>query len=70
LKDSPIEDFHVPEGVVFAKIDVETGLLSSPFSKKTVFQAFREGTEPKEYSPRPAAPKTGQFLMYDMEGGS
>ncbi|HDM10844.1 MAG TPA: penicillin-binding protein 1A [Desulfobacteraceae bacterium] len=70
LKDTPIEDFPVPEGVVFAKIDAETGLLASPFSKKTVFQAFREGTEPKEYSPRPAAPKTGQFLMYDMEGGS
>ncbi len=70
LKKMPVEDFSVPEGVVFAKIDAETGLLASPFSKKTVFQAFREGTEPHQYSPRPAAPRTGQFLLFDMEGGS
>ena len=70
LKDTPVEDFAVPEGVVFAKIDAKTGLLASPFSKKTVFQAFREGTEPRKYSPRPAAPKTGEFLMYDMQGGT
>ncbi len=70
LKDMPVEDFSVPDGVVFAKIDAKTGLLASPYSKKTVFQAFREGTEPKEYTPKPAAPKTGQFLLYDMDGGS
>ena len=70
LKDMPTEDFPVPTGVVFAKIDAKTGLLASPYSKKTVFQAFREGTEPKEYAAKPAAPKTGQFFLYDMEGGS
>jgi len=70
LKSMPVEDFPVPEGVVFAKIDAKTGLLASPYSKKTVFQAFREGTEPKKYTPKPTAPRTGQFLLYDMEGGS
>lgn len=70
LKSMPVEDFPVPDGVVFAKIDAKTGLLASPYSKKTVFQAFREGTEPKKYTPKPAAPRTGQFLLYDMEGGS
>jgi len=68
LKGKQIVDFNVPEGVVFAKIDVETGLLASSYSNDTVFQAFKEGTEPKEYTPRPASPKTGQFFQYDMNG--
>jgi penicillin-binding protein 1A len=67
LKDEPVEDFQVPEGVVFAKIDAKTGLLASPYSEKTVFQAFREGQEPKEHTPRPKSAKTGQFSQFDME---
>jgi len=67
LKGRPIVDFQVPEGVVFAKIDAETGLLASPYSTKTVFQAFMEGTEPKEYSPQPESAKSGQFLQFDMD---
>jgi membrane carboxypeptidase/penicillin-binding protein len=41
LKTEAIADFPVPEGVVFVKIDAETGLLASPYSKETVFQAFK-----------------------------
>jgi penicillin-binding protein 1A len=67
LKDQPVEDFPIPEGVVFAKIDAKTGLLASPYSEKTVFQAFKEGTEPKEYTPRPKAAKSGQFSQFDMD---
>jgi penicillin-binding protein 1A len=66
LKDSPVKDFFAPQGVVFAKIDTEKGLLASPYSKKTVFQAFKQGTEPKKYSPRPKAAKSGQFSQFDM----
>jgi hypothetical protein len=53
--------------VVFAKIDAETGLLAGPSSKKTVFQAFREGEEPQEHTPKPRAAKTGQFSQFDMD---
>jgi len=67
LKDQPVEDFAVPEGVVFAKIDAKTGLLASPYSEKTVFQAFKEGTEPKDYTPKPQAAKSGQFSQFDMD---
>ncbi|MBW1772675.1 MAG: PBP1A family penicillin-binding protein [Deltaproteobacteria bacterium] len=67
LKDLPVKDFPVPEGVVFVKIDKETGLLASPYSKKTVFQAFREGREPKTYTPKPEAAKSGQFSRFDMD---
>ncbi|MFC1821999.1 penicillin-binding protein 1A [Thermodesulfobacteriota bacterium] len=67
LKEQPVRDFDVPEGVVFSKIDVDTGLLASPYSKNTVFQVFKEGTEPKKYTPRPKAAKAGQFSQFDME---
>lgn len=67
LKDKPIEDFIAPEDVVFAKIDAVKGLLASPHSEKTVFQAFKKGTEPKEYTPMPKAAKSGQFLEFDMD---
>lgn len=67
LKDTPVLDFQVPEGVVFAKIDSKTGLLADSHSEKTVFQAFKEGTEPKTYSPKPTSPKSGHFLQFDMD---
>ena len=69
LEGKRVVDFEIPEGVVFAKIDTRTGLLAGPHSKKTVIQAFAEGKEPREYSPKPRAAKTGQFLQFDMEPG-
>ena len=67
LEGMPALDFEIPKGVVFAKIDTETGLLAGPHSKKRVFQAFKEGTEPKEYRAHETAPKRGEFFFYDME---
>lgn len=67
LKDTPVRDFSVPKGVVFAKIDAKLGLLASPFSKKTVFQAFKEGTEPVEHVPAPQQAKSGHFSQFDMD---
>jgi len=67
MRGKPVTDFPVPEGIVFAKIDAENGLLANPYSKRTVFQAFKRGTEPKEYSPEPGVAKSGQFLQMDMD---
>lgn len=50
INDYPPRDFDVPEGIVFAKIDPETGLLATEKTEKPVFEAYIEGTEPKEYS--------------------
>jgi penicillin-binding protein 1A len=69
LKDKPVEDFHAPDSVTFVKIDSETGLLASAYSKKTVFQAFKKGTEPTEYTPKPNSAKSGQFQQFDMDFG-
>ena len=67
LKGKPKKDFKVPEGIVFAKIDAKTGLLAGRHSKKTVFQSFKEGTEPKKYSPKPASAKLSSFSQFDMD---
>ena len=53
LKDKPVRMFQVPEGVVFAKIDAKTGLLPIPESPKTLFECFKEGTVPTEYTKKP-----------------
>ncbi|MDT8274390.1 MAG: penicillin-binding transpeptidase domain-containing protein, partial [Desulfomonilia bacterium] len=46
LEDRPVRDFHVPEGVVFARVDLETGALASDDSPKVRFECFKEGTLP------------------------
>jgi penicillin-binding protein 1A len=67
LKDEPVRVFQVPEGVVFAKIDAETGLLPIPESKKTIFEAFKEGTAPTEYTPKPGTvTEPDQFFKQDL----
>jgi penicillin-binding protein 1A len=48
LADRPVRDFEAPPGIVFARIDARTGALAGPSSESTLFQAFVEGTEPKE----------------------
>ena len=55
LEDKPVRVFQVPEGVVFSKIDAETGKLPIPESKKTIFECFKEGTVPTEYTKKPGS---------------
>ena len=46
LKDTPAENFPIPNNIVFANIDNETGKLASATSHEVVRQAFITGTEP------------------------
>ena len=67
LKNEPVRVFQVPEGVVFVKIDADTGLLPIPESKNTIFECYKEGTEPTEYTPKPGAVTSPeQFFKNDM----
>ena len=67
LKDKTVKVFKVPEGVVFAKIDAETGLLPVPESKKTIFECFKEGTVPTEYTKKPeTVTEASDFYKLDM----
>jgi len=53
LEGKSVKTFDVPEGIVFGKIDAETGLLPIKESKKTIFECFKEGSMPVEYTPKP-----------------
>jgi len=66
LAGMPVESFPVPDGVVFSRIDPETGLLASPDAKDYVFQAFLEGTEPVEYA-ADSQRKADETLKSDLD---
>ncbi len=53
LEGRPVMTFNVPEGVVFAKIDADTGLLPIEESEKTLFECFKEGSVPTLSTPKP-----------------
>lgn len=67
LAGTPVEFFTPPKGVVFAKIDPETGLLAKPDSKEHVFECFLEGTAPTEYATEDRASKAEGFFRYDLD---
>lgn len=65
-KDLPALDFPVPNGIVFANIDNQTGKLASASSGKVVRQAFIQGTEPSSTSESPSRDDETDFLKKDM----
>lgn len=66
LKDVPIEEFDIPEGIVFAKIDADTGLRAVENSRRVVYEAFVAGTEPQEYAPDPDQAPPDKFYEQDF----
>jgi penicillin-binding protein 1A len=67
LANESVKIFQAPEGVVFAKIDAETGLLPVAESRKTIFECFKEGTLPRDFSKRPGEVKeTEDFFKKDL----
>jgi len=68
LADKPIRDFPAPEeGIEFAEIDAETGLLAIPESKKTILECFKEGTVPTRLTNIPGSiTETADFFKSGM----
>lgn len=65
-KDMKPLEFKVPESIVFAHIDNETGYLAGSSSKEVVKQAFLEGTEPREQKEMMTDHEDQDFLREDM----
>lgn len=61
----PAMTLTVPEGIVFANIDGETGLLATPSSSHVIRQAFKEGTEPT--SARASSEEDSDFYKRESE---
>jgi penicillin-binding protein 1A len=50
LAEEPVEDFRVPDSVRIVKMDAVSGLLANGACEgNMVLQAFKKGTEPKEF---------------------
>ncbi|MFQ5579098.1 MAG: penicillin-binding protein 1A [Nitrospiria bacterium] len=58
----PVVSFSIPENIVYARIDRDTGLLVSDDEDGEV-EIFVKGTEPKEY--KMAASSPNQFFRFD-----
>ncbi|MGZ3746443.1 MAG: penicillin-binding protein 1A [Pseudobdellovibrionaceae bacterium] len=60
----PQQSFPVPEGIVFANIDSDTGKLATASTKNVLRQAFAEGTEPTTESNK--SEEATDFLKKDL----
>ena len=69
LKDFPKSTFPVPSGIVFAKIDEKTGLLATPQTEHVIFECFKEGTEPKEFTRSISPHQLEENLFQDFPAG-
>ncbi len=65
LSNSAPENFPIPEGVEFARIDAETGLLATPSTKNAIFEVFKVGTAPTEVSTRGGSTGGENFFLLD-----
>ncbi|MGW8321098.1 MAG: penicillin-binding protein 1A [Thermodesulfobacteriota bacterium] len=59
--------FTMPSGMVFSRVDTQTGLLATRSSKKTRLECFTEGTEPKEFSPEERDQDEADFFKEEFD---
>ncbi len=63
VQGRPVESFPVPEGIVAAKIDPKTGLLSRPLAGDGQTEYFLPGTAPADYSSNPVENKILKLFL-------
>ncbi len=63
LQSGPVMTFPIPESVVFARIDPNTGLLAPEGAEGAVVEIFVKGSEPVTASSR--GPKPAEFFRID-----
>jgi penicillin-binding protein 1A len=63
----PARNFPIPDGLEFAKIDPENGLLAGPGTEDAVFEVFKTGTAPTQISSHKTRSLSSDFFMVDTE---
>jgi penicillin-binding protein 1A len=66
----PAKNFSIPEGIVFAKINPQTGLFCPPGAKDCIFECFIEGTQPSQYTDETSTAGDEDFLKSDTMLGT
>jgi penicillin-binding protein 1A len=63
LKEKPVRDFPVPEGIEFMKVDPKTGAMNP--AKRAILECFKDGTRPVQGSSHPVKATT-DFYKFDL----
>jgi len=66
LERYKVDDYTVPKGIVFARIDPKTGSLAGPGNSSGVKEAYVEGTEPSPERQNQQAPDSSDFFHEDL----
>ena len=70
LENQPAEDFPVPDGVVFVRVNRDTGAPIAAGGSGGFFESFKEGRQPSPDQPQGGAPgdKPKSFLQSESFG--
>jgi len=63
MKDRPVEDFPIHEGIEFMRVNPRTGQIGS--EKETILECFKEGTEPI-HKPSVQSKAIADFFKFDL----
>lgn len=64
-RDLPVRAFQVPDGVVFARVDPETGLLAGADPPKAILESLKPGTAPTATTQTAPVFRQEDFLKQD-----
>ncbi|MGZ3733349.1 MAG: penicillin-binding protein 1A [Bdellovibrionota bacterium] len=66
LERYKMDEYTVPKGIVFARVDAKTGALAGPGNSSGVKEAYVEGTEPSPERQNSQAPDSSDFFREDL----
>ena len=66
-KSIPTKNFPMADGIEFARIDPDTGLMATPDTQEPAFEVFKIGTKPKDNSPPKNLAKPNDFFIMDAD---
>lgn len=66
LERYKVDEYPVPKGIVFVRVDPKTGSLAGPGNSSGVKEAFVEGTEPSLERQNQQTPDSSDFFREDL----
>jgi penicillin-binding protein 1A len=66
LEHYKVDDYPVPKGIVFVRIDPKTGTLAGPGNSNGLKEAYIEGTEPSLERQNQQTPDSSEFFREDL----
>jgi penicillin-binding protein 1A len=66
LERYKVDEYPVPKGIVFVRVDPKTGALAGPGNSSGVKEAYMEGTEPSLERQNQQTPDSSDFFREDL----